>query len=110
MKKMLDAGSYINYLLSIYSLILTWQGVTQILAYFQHVGDLAIAIFAGVIGVGIGTITFLAILSIGCIFWPFGMWFWSGSYVAITVGGVTGGFAGVLCGILTRISIASYYL
>ncbi len=115
MKKMLDSIGYVNWLFSIYSVIFTWQGITQILTFFNHVGDLEITIFAGVIGFGLGTITSLTILSIGCIFYPgllslLAMWFWSGSYIAIIAGGSTGGLTGVICGIFMRISIAKYYL
>jgi hypothetical protein len=105
------SGDKLNLLLSLFSAIATWVICTHFIDLFTCVGNLELIIFSGSIGFGIGTIASLIILSLMSIIYSglggllnlLGLWFWSGSYIAITIGGTTGSVIGTGCAIFTRL-------
>jgi hypothetical protein len=105
------AGNKLNLLLSVLSAITTWIVCAELTTLFTHISNLELIIFSGSIGFGVGTIASLVILSLmsiikfglGGLLNLLGLWFWSGSYIAITIGGTTGSVIGTGCGIFTRL-------
>jgi hypothetical protein len=105
------SGNKLNLILSLFSAIATWIICIQFINLFTHIGNLELIAFSGSIGFGIGTIVSLIILSLmsiiysglGGLFNLLGLWFWSGSYIAITIGGTTGSVIGTGYAIFTRL-------
>lgn len=105
-------GRKLDLLLTISSAIVTAIVCNYFLAYFTKVTSLELIVFSSTIGFGIGTIAALIILSLMSIFQSgliigllnlLGLWFWSGSYIAIVTGGTTGSIVGAGCAISTRL-------
>jgi hypothetical protein len=105
------SGNKLYLFLSILSVIVTFIICNQFIALFTHIKDIELIVFSGVVGFGNGTVTSLIILSLMAIIDSglagllnlLGLWFWSGSYIAITIGGTTGGIVGAGCAIFARL-------